>query len=133
VYFGKLQNNKGETVCCVTTLEADDMQRVATKRALAMARKAGIKGPFKQSLESPIELQDLTTATEDEYSLIPSLESDLPGTLTVPREFNLMFKTYVGSVSEEASVAYLRPETAQGIFTNFLNVQRTTKQKVLLL
>jgi glycyl-tRNA synthetase len=48
---------------------------------------------------------------------------------TEAREFNLMFKTYVGPVEDDASVAYLRPETAQGIFVNFLNVQTTTRKK----
>jgi glycyl-tRNA synthetase len=41
------------------------------------------------------------------------------------RQFNLMFSTQLGSLSEEASEIYLRPETAQGIFVNFLNVQKT--------
>jgi glycyl-tRNA synthetase len=48
---------------------------------------------------------------------------------TEARHFNLMFKTYVGPVEDDASVAYLRPETAQGIFVNFLNVQTTTRKK----
>ncbi|MDP4253103.1 MAG: glycine--tRNA ligase [Bacteroidota bacterium] len=46
------------------------------------------------------------------------------------RQFNLMFSTQLGSVSEEASEIYLRPETAQGIFVNFLNVQKTGRMKV---
>jgi glycyl-tRNA synthetase len=46
------------------------------------------------------------------------------------REFNLMFSTQLGSVSEEASEIYLRPETAQGIFVNFLNVQKTGRMKI---
>lgn len=46
------------------------------------------------------------------------------------RKFNLMFSTQLGSVSEEASEIYLRPETAQGIFVNFLNVQKTARMKV---
>ena len=50
--------------------------------------------------------------------------------LTAPRNFNLMFKTYVGPVAEEAAVAYLRPETAQGIFVNFKNVQETMRRKL---
>jgi glycyl-tRNA synthetase len=50
--------------------------------------------------------------------------------LTEPRSFNLMFKTFMGPVEETASVVYLRPETAQGIFVNFLNVQQSTRQKV---
>jgi glycyl-tRNA synthetase len=50
--------------------------------------------------------------------------------LTEPRSFNLMFKTFMGALEESASVAYLRPETAQGIFVNFLNVQQAMRQKV---
>lgn len=46
------------------------------------------------------------------------------------RQFNLMFSTQIGSVSDESNTIYLRPETAQGIFVNFLNVQKTTRQKV---
>jgi glycyl-tRNA synthetase len=46
------------------------------------------------------------------------------------RQFNLMFSTQLGSVAEEASEIYLRPETAQGIFVNFLNVQKTARMKI---
>ena len=49
---------------------------------------------------------------------------------TEVRQFNLMFSTQVGSVAEDASLIYLRPETAQGIFVNFLNVQKTGRMKV---
>ena len=52
------------------------------------------------------------------------------GTLTEPRKFNLMFKTHVGPVEDTASVAYLRPETAQGIFVNFDNVATVTRRKL---
>ena len=52
------------------------------------------------------------------------------GTLTDARQFNLMFKTHVGPVEESASIAYLRPETAQGIFVNFDNVATTTRKKL---
>ena len=48
---------------------------------------------------------------------------------TEARNFNLMFKTYVGPVEDDGSVAYLRPETAQGIFVNFKNVQTTSRKK----
>src|SRR5947199_4512418 len=47
---------------------------------------------------------------------------------TEARAFNLMFKTFVGPVEEDASTAYLRPETAQGIFVNFMNVLHTTRK-----
>ncbi|HLN17093.1 MAG TPA: glycine--tRNA ligase [Acidimicrobiales bacterium] len=49
--------------------------------------------------------------------------------LTEARSFNLMFKTYAGPVEEDATVAYLRPETAQGMFINFANVLNTTRRK----
>ena len=45
------------------------------------------------------------------------------------KNFNLMFKTFVGPVEDSANVAYFRPETAQGIFVNFVNVLNTTRQK----
>jgi glycyl-tRNA synthetase len=48
---------------------------------------------------------------------------------TEARDFNLMFQTHVGPVEEEGALAYLRPETAQGIFVNFANVQTTTRKK----
>ena len=50
--------------------------------------------------------------------------------LTEARAFNLMFKTYVGATATEDDVAYLRPETAQGIFTNYKNVLDSTRVKV---
>ncbi|MEY3245491.1 MAG: hypothetical protein RL253_648, partial [Bacteroidota bacterium] len=49
---------------------------------------------------------------------------------TEVRQFNLMFSTQLGSVAEDASEIYLRPETAQGIFVNFLNVQKTARMKI---
>ena len=55
---------------------------------------------------------------------------DCGGELTDIRQFNLMFKTHIGAVEEAASVAYLRPETAQGIYVNFLNVLNSSRQKI---
>ena len=52
------------------------------------------------------------------------------GSLTEPRMFNLMFKTFMGPVEDSASVVYLRPETAQGIYVNYLNVLQSSRQKV---
>jgi glycyl-tRNA synthetase len=50
--------------------------------------------------------------------------------LSEPRLFNLMFQTHMGPVQEDASVIYLRPETAQGSYVNFLNIQTSSRQKV---
>jgi glycyl-tRNA synthetase len=52
------------------------------------------------------------------------------GDLTEPRAFNLMFKTYVGPVEDDAAVAYLRPETCQSIFTQFKNVVQSSRQRI---
>lgn len=52
------------------------------------------------------------------------------GTFTDARKFNLMFKTFVGPVEESSAAVFLRPETAQGIFVNFLNVQAASRQKI---
>ncbi|GAB4173613.1 MAG: glycine--tRNA ligase [Calditrichia bacterium] len=49
---------------------------------------------------------------------------------TEPRQFNLMFKTFMGPVEDDASVVYLRPETAQGIYVNFHNVKDSSRQKI---
>ncbi len=70
-----------------------------------------------------------------ETSQCPRKPSKRPGEhttcdLTEPREFNLMFKTNVGALVDPTSLAYLRPETAQGIFVNFKNVLDTTRVKV---
>jgi glycyl-tRNA synthetase len=53
-----------------------------------------------------------------------------PGELTEPRQFNLMFQTYIGPVEEEGARIYLRPETAQGIYVNFRNVLLPSRQKI---
>jgi glycyl-tRNA synthetase len=65
----------------------------------------------------------------------PQKPSKAPGEhatcdLTEPRLFNLMFKTFMGPVEEQAAVVYLRPETAQGIYVNYLNVLNASRQKV---
>jgi glycyl-tRNA synthetase len=52
------------------------------------------------------------------------------GTFTEPRMFNLMFKTFMGPVEDSSATVYIRPETAQGIYVNFLNVQGAARQKV---
>ena len=52
------------------------------------------------------------------------------GTLTEPRQFNLLFKTRVGPVEDDASVAYLRPETAQAMFVQYRNVQESMRKKL---
>jgi len=125
VFWGRLETETGEEACYVSIIESDTMTEDATKAAVKKAKKEGVAGPFK-----PLVLRDLTEAPEDIYSKIPSPATGEAGHLTPPRDFNLMFQTNVGPASDSASVASLRPETAQGIFTNFANAQRTARMKV---
>lgn len=77
------------------------------------------------------ETEDLVKLkpTDDRAQVIGA-DASIPGTLTEPREFNLMFKTTVGALAGEEGTAFLRPETAQGIFVNFKNVCDSTRVKV---
>ncbi|MFA5864049.1 MAG: glycine--tRNA ligase [Phycisphaerae bacterium] len=70
---------------------------------------------------------DLTTPCPKNKN---KLHSDLPDHMTPSRQFNMMFKTFVGAMEESSSQAYLRPETAQGIFVNFNNVLQTSRLKI---
>ena len=70
-------------------------------------------------------------------SIIPLIESESKenpspdgGTLSDPRNFNLMFKTFIGPVEDSSSTVYLRPETAQAMFVNFLNVLNSSRKKI---
>jgi glycyl-tRNA synthetase len=58
------------------------------------------------------------------------MHSEIPEKMTQARQFNMMFKTFVGALEGSSSQAYLRPETAQGIFVNFNNVLETSRKKI---
>jgi len=84
----------------------------------------GLKSDNVISLKSYLEMPD---AWRKE---VVGPDVSMPGTLTEPRAFNLMFKTFVGAVEDPSATAWLRPETAQGIFANFKNVCDSTRIKV---
>jgi len=73
---------------------------------------------------------------EDELDQVPcpkhngKMHSELRDRLTEVRQFNMMFKTHVGALEDNSAQAYLRPETAQGIFTNFANIEATSRMKL---
>lgn len=67
---------------------------------------------------------------ESDYPRVLGPDAKEQGSLTAPREFNLMFKTFIGATSGEDNVAYLRPETAQGIFLNYKFVLDTMRVKM---
>ena len=66
----------------------------------------------------------------DDKDRLPCPFCEAVGQFTEPRQFNLMFKTFMGPVEDEAGVVYLRPETAQGMFVNFQNVLNTTRKRL---
>jgi glycyl-tRNA synthetase len=81
-------------------------------------------------MKAALEANDLTALRQ--LILDEGITCPVSGTAnwTEVRQFNLMFATELGSVSGESSTIYLRPETAQGIFVNFLNVQKTARMKI---
>ena len=85
---------------------------------------------IKKRMESAFKEDDL----EAIYNLIIDLGISCPisgsKNWTPVRQFNLMFETEIGSLAGESSKVYLRPETAQGIFVNYLNVQKTGRKKI---
>ncbi|MDD3557925.1 MAG: glycine--tRNA ligase [Melioribacteraceae bacterium] len=82
-----------------------------------------LNSKFELLLEDPEISKTLLT-------LINCPNCGTQGKFTEPRSFNLMFKTFIGPVESSDNVVYLRPETAQGIFVNFLNVQGSSRQKL---
>ncbi len=86
---------------------------------------------YKVDLPSPdLHVTSLVQISTDEFHRIVGPDTKKAGTLTEPREFNLMFETYVGATATDDDKAYLRPETAQGIFLNYKNVLDTMRVKV---
>ncbi|MDO8750159.1 MAG: glycine--tRNA ligase [Dehalococcoidia bacterium] len=77
-------------------------------------------------LETVLNTPGLRSATVGSTPSCP----DCGGKLTPPRQFNLMFKTFLGPIEDDTAQTYLRPETAQGIFVNFNNVITTTRRKL---
>ena len=101
--------------------------RTTNGRVLEIAAKRdALHERFAAALDDS-NLEELRQIILDEEIVCP-----ISGTRnwTEVRQFNLMFKTEMGSTSEGASTIYLRPETAQGIFVNYLNVQKTGRMKI---
>ena len=117
----------GSTVGYVCVLEAndEDMVKDAKKQAKKLLKEKDLKGSKIQAFQ----FRDLTEIDEEVMAHVPSPGSGKP-TLTMPRDFNLMFQTSVGAMQDASSVAYLRPETAQGIFINYKNVLDTARLKL---
>lgn len=115
----------GEVIGYVSALESADTVGVLQEMAEKMKRKRAVQG-----LLAPVVAKEITEATPEQIALIPSPATGEPGSLTPPRDFNLMFETHVGAMRDESAVAYLRPETAQGMFVDFKQVTDTTRVRL---
>jgi glycyl-tRNA synthetase len=94
----------------------------------ASGHVAGFSDPLVECLECHQRFrQDHLEPLEDGRLRCPNCGNEA---FTEPRQFNLMFKTHMGPVEDEAAVVYLRPETAQGMFVDFRTVQQVSRQKV---
>ncbi|MCX6937343.1 MAG: glycine--tRNA ligase [Verrucomicrobia bacterium] len=108
----------------VSALENENTAEELQAAAELFKRKKAIVGTL-----APVQPKDFTEATADEVAKIPSPATGNPD-LTPPRAFNMMFQTNVGAMTDASSVAYLRPETAQGMFVDFKNVVDTGRVKL---
>jgi len=104
-------------------MEGDEAHREKSGKALARYEKR----EFSPELYAVTPFTALAAA---DLARTVGPDATGPGTLTEPRAFSLMFKTSVGALEDASSIAYLRPETAQGIFANFQNVLDSTRVKV---
>ena len=104
-------------------LEGDDETRDEALRRLAKYARRTL-APNEAAVVPLVKLN------ADELRRVVGPHAKEVGTLTEPRLFNLMFETHAGAVRDDSSLAYLRPETAQGMFVQFRNVVDTTRVKV---
>ena len=91
-----------------------------------------IKDALDEDDEERSRVEGWTTDRMRDYIADKGLKCPVCGStdFTDVRQFNMMFKTYQGVTEDSQSEIYLRPETAQGMFVNFKNVQRTTRKKI---
>jgi len=124
----ELKRNVKEAWWRSVILERDDM--VGLDAAILMHPQVWVASGHVENFSDPlVECKDCNRRYRSE-----DLEGDrcpeCNGEFTDPRQFNLMFKTFMGPVEETANQVHLRPETAQGIFVNFANVLNSTRKKL---
>ncbi|MFT3787788.1 MAG: glycine--tRNA ligase [Tepidisphaeraceae bacterium] len=123
----KRKNGNVDNLGVFSVLSGDDAPDVFAKRIDKLARKTGGGEVQTPAIESFVPFTKLTA---EQQAQVVGPDATKPGTLTEPRPFNLMLDTYPGPIRDEENKAYLRPETAQGIFLNYKNVLDTTRVKV---
>ena len=126
-YEGKIDKEVGKAKKRFGEAFDEDQFRATNPRVLANKEKLDtLHGRFVKALNDS-DLDELKQIIVDEEIVCPLSGSR---NWTDVRQFNLMFSTEMGSTSESANKIYLRPETAQGIFVNYLNVQKSGRMKI---
>ena len=122
---GRYAEAKGQRIFVTTLAEAEEEADDVRRRAMKFFRLRN-----KNADELTIGDESITVDKLDDTDQVLAPEAKTLGTLTEPREFNLMFKTTLGALGGEDDAAFLRPETAQGIFVNFKNVVDSSRVRV---
>jgi glycyl-tRNA synthetase len=122
---GRWLTHRGQRIFVATELIGDEALAETQQRALKFFN---LRGKDAENLAWESDIVSLTTVAD--FSQVLGPDAKELGTLTPPREFNLMFETYVGAMLSEESKSFLRPETAQGIFVNFKNVLDSSRVRV---
>ncbi len=110
----------------ITSMEpGEEVEESITANALKFF---GLKSKYRDKINWLSEVLPISSIDNLQEAVAP--EATRKGTLTEPREFNLMFKTTLGALGGADDAAFLRPETAQGIFVNFKNVVDSSRVKI---
>lgn len=130
LFYAAVKNKEsGEVLTYIVAGEADDQPAVIAERFGKIISKH--RKDWKGAVDLDVDdIREYTESTDAERALYWGPDADAPGTLTEPRDFKLMFETKVGPLADASAVAYLRPETAQGIFVNYKNILDTGRVKV---
>jgi len=124
----ELKRNVKDTWWRAVVQERDDM--VGLDASIIMHPQTWVASGHVENFSDPLVECKSCHVRRRATDLAGNTCPDCGGVLTEPRQFNLMFKTFIGPVVDEASVVYLRPETAQGIFVNFDNILATSRKKL---
>jgi glycyl-tRNA synthetase len=122
---GRWVEAKGQRIFVATEAGGDEGLKDTEQKALKFFN---LRAKQADELRWDGPLVSLTTVSD--FSAVLGPDAKTLGTLTAPREFNLMFETHAGALRDESSKVFLRPETAQGIFVNFKNVLDSTRVRI---
>jgi glycyl-tRNA synthetase len=122
---GRWVHCKGQRIFIASDVSGNEALELTQHKAMKFFN---LRGKDLGELHWDGDLVSLTTVKDTAHVLGPDAKT--LGTLTEPREFNLMFKTIAGALGGEEDAVFLRPETAQGMFVNFKNVCDSTRVRV---